>query len=554
MQIGGRSNSVSLNRIDSTGHSAIGFSGPYQHIERNVISNFCLTTSDGAGVYTWSGSLSDTGAAFSVIRENIITGASAPAGAGGGSAAGAHGIYLDDRTHDIVVEHNTISSTSHALFFHNAQRHRATNNLIYKCAHHAVALREDLAAAPGQMQGMVMENNTLFMLSDQYYPLHINSRYASVDFFSALDNNYYVNMFTPFAVKLDYAPAYPQSSVLTSRSMTLGDWQKSTGWDAHSGHNRRWWQRVRVSDTLGENMVDNGTFDTGIEGWRCWSDTALCSAQWQPAGSGQGGQLVATLPSHPRAPYGLINGNRFPITAAQSYLLSFRAQAQAPAAIRAIIRMAHEPYATVGLAQAVLVNTVYTSFSLPFTASSSDPSCRIDFEFQRGDSLWWLDDVALHPVSLDTIDNEKNVRLISNQSVLTNSFALDRGNWRDVYGTLYSSSITLQPFRSALLIADTSWVASTHPLNPAPRLNPLQLSWTVLPNGSVRFFVKAVTPTVNLTITTLNGRTVFSDELRIAAGGTSAVGVCDAGGLAAGVYIAQVKSAAAVSRVAILLP
>ncbi len=117
----GANNIVQHNRISNIGYNGIDFFGENQLISKNYIVGAQVTYDDGGGIYTVNaGNYSDVGSAGSVISYNIIKNVRGNPEGTSETYNGALGIYLDRNVHDVIVEHNTLSTVSGGIILGQA--------------------------------------------------------------------------------------------------------------------------------------------------------------------------------------------------------------------------------------------------------------------------------------------------------------------------------------------------------------------------------------------------------------------------------------------------
>jgi len=111
--------------IDSVGY--IGYAwiaGLKDTVYRNIITNYCLNSADGGGIYT-DGSNTALPQTGSLIRSNIVSNGV------GAFGFGAAGIYLDNQSSGVTVDSNTVShNTAQSLVFNGGVNIIARNNLL----------------------------------------------------------------------------------------------------------------------------------------------------------------------------------------------------------------------------------------------------------------------------------------------------------------------------------------------------------------------------------------------------------------------------------------
>ncbi|MGV3637661.1 MAG: right-handed parallel beta-helix repeat-containing protein, partial [Flavobacteriales bacterium] len=131
MRVGGGTNIVRQNRIHNTGNSGI-FVGETATVERNVISNFCVTVNDGGGIY-W-----DNGQNM-LIQDNVIRD-----GVGNIESAATNysvngrilpGIYFGNAViQNCIVQRNTVSNCSIGIQVDHtmvSQNNQVKDNILF---------------------------------------------------------------------------------------------------------------------------------------------------------------------------------------------------------------------------------------------------------------------------------------------------------------------------------------------------------------------------------------------------------------------------------------
>lgn len=125
----GQRNMVENNEIISTGYCGIVAQGDSFFIQRNLIKDFCQTIDDGGGIYS-SGDYNRKGR---VIKNNIIlNGKGVHEGTSQAEDLAANGIYMDDRSANVSIMHNTVANCSeNGIFLHNAHEIDVIGNMVY---------------------------------------------------------------------------------------------------------------------------------------------------------------------------------------------------------------------------------------------------------------------------------------------------------------------------------------------------------------------------------------------------------------------------------------
>lgn len=452
LQFEGSGSTCSYNSIDSIGYNGLGFGGENQLIERNTIRYYCLTTYDGSAIYTWSSDYALPGAAGTIIRQNIIEGGIGP---DGGVVQGnwwANGIYLDDRTRDITVDGNTISNAYHGIYFHNTKRHEARDNVVFNCSDYSILFREDDNGAAGEMADNVVVGNQVFALSDRYQCVRPSGNFNVFDY-GRLDSNRYWNPYNEFSVQVSYKPGYPGDGTTQTQLLTLAQWQDLSGDDLHSLANTEQWLPFTVTDTLGAQMITNGTFDSTVDDWGCWP-CPPGGVSWDTHSELDDGCAAIRLDYVDTVTYALAITNQFTITEGSTYLLTFSAVAPKAMTLRPIVRLGVSPYSAAGLSASVVVDTMRKDYAFVFEGALTSTQCRIDFDHKQGDSLFWMDNVSLYEVSAEPGNGLERARLFVNATEESAAQDLEGMVWLDLDGNEVRGAMSLEPYTSRILIKD----------------------------------------------------------------------------------------------------
>ncbi len=133
----GSENTIRYNRIKRTGYTGLYFRGK-SFIEFNSISYTCLVKDDGGGIYTPSSTSYN-----SEIRNNIVLHAIGSSDGLPKDTRRASGIYLDEPTGNIIVEHNTVAyCNGGGIFLHYNGSSQVSNNISYGNRYGLLASRE----------------------------------------------------------------------------------------------------------------------------------------------------------------------------------------------------------------------------------------------------------------------------------------------------------------------------------------------------------------------------------------------------------------------------
>lgn len=116
------------NKVDSIGYNGISFFRSSDiRILDNAVSYTCLVKDDGGGIYTWENQKTGNEISGNIVSYTMGEREGVPAS----KKHKAHGIYIDDRSWDLLVENNT-SAYNHdfGIYIHNARDIEISGNTL----------------------------------------------------------------------------------------------------------------------------------------------------------------------------------------------------------------------------------------------------------------------------------------------------------------------------------------------------------------------------------------------------------------------------------------
>ncbi|MBL8029315.1 MAG: right-handed parallel beta-helix repeat-containing protein [Fibrobacteres bacterium] len=471
IELRGSGTTLRENRIDSIGYIGVRVSNANCILEYNHITNCCLTKDDGAGIYAgWQATRTETGAAGTIIRKNIVTHTrSSIEGTPNKDYKPGEGIYIDDRGHDITIEDNTTAHcANNGIFLHNAKNIIVRRNNCFNNASSQIKFSEDAIVGSGYMENNRVTSNTFYSCNELQSSMLTSAAYTDT-FLAYTDSNRYCNPYTDVVIRFN-GSAY-----------SLDSWSQTKMLDAHSSLTSISLPQFHVLDTTGINLINNGTFTSGISNWSSWPSAV--SLSWDNNNKLDGGSMKVVYRNDSASSTGLVYPSAiFALTQGQYYLFSFTAISNKAATISATIREGHSPWKTLGLSKPYAINTVRSDFTSLFNATGTDNQCRVDFGNTKADSLYWLDNVSILPVAVTTLDPLKQSLLFHNPTMRDSSISLSGNGYKDINGLSVSGSILLKPFTSAILIADTAF--ATNMENQLLTKGPLPFTSTLTNNES----------------------------------------------------------------------
>ncbi|MDP2031018.1 MAG: right-handed parallel beta-helix repeat-containing protein [Thiobacillus sp.] len=268
--LAGDSGDIRENRIYGTSYVGI-LPLANSLISGNHIENTCMVFDDCSAIYTFGQNNNST------IENNTVL--HVVGGLPGKPAiipTQSQGIYLDELSSGVTVRGNTVVDADNGIQIHNAANNQIENNTFYGNRNHHIWLQEGskLLSPEGDIYGNQVLGNRLFLTSSTpairqttLLPKTDTTRFADFD-----GNRYFTFLWPNISTE-----SWPTGSL----HYTLPKWQAATtsaniprnldpsGTQVNSAS-----LGYAAFRTLGGNIVPNGNFSAGTEGWGSWNATA----------------------------------------------------------------------------------------------------------------------------------------------------------------------------------------------------------------------------------------------------------------------------------------
>jgi parallel beta-helix repeat protein len=122
---------IRYNRIINSGYCGINWKGQNGDISCNYVNGACQVLDDGGGIYTYNGyDYKQVASAGSVVKNNIVLNVFGNREGYTNTYDGGFGIYMDNNSHDILIEGNTVAYTSSAIYLHQNGKIKINNNTL----------------------------------------------------------------------------------------------------------------------------------------------------------------------------------------------------------------------------------------------------------------------------------------------------------------------------------------------------------------------------------------------------------------------------------------
>ena len=244
----GNNATVSNNIIDSTGYCGITINASNGLIEKNIINNTLLTTSDGGALYSWSSS-----AHHNVYKKNIISNVKGNVTARpAGTYKIVNALYMDNYVYNVLLTENVIYNVEGNGIVINAGAHDNVieKNTTYTC-NAGICFSDWLAG--NTVYNNRMHHNIFYANKNNSISILVQSNDNNYNVLAESDSNYLCN---PFAAEVAH---YEWS---TPQNFTLAQWRSFTTHDMHSKQSFYTWVFPGDSSMLIVNKGNNDTLHT----------------------------------------------------------------------------------------------------------------------------------------------------------------------------------------------------------------------------------------------------------------------------------------------------
>ena len=437
-------NIIERNRIDSVGYSAIDFRTSKTEIRQNLIRNFCLIKDDGGGIYTWNNPYGNN----TIEGNTIIGGDGHVYGTTDSSQVLSSGIYVDDKSSNILIADNTIARCALAgIFVHNASRLDITGNKLFNNGTRMtntergqlLVRTDDLVPGSSRMAiELKVIDNTFFAADESTYCLFLST--PSDDVLNGLGtflNNVYrapqpEQVAGWFHAGNDFCNPVQQ--------LDLSQWEETTRHVQQSIFK----QTGNYGDVPhAKNLVRNGTMSLGTDGWMIWPESA--SVVHEERNILDGPSLKVNFTARDAAP--LLYHAGIPLDKEKTYRLSFSARGSAGSTIEFVPLSATTPWNALGSYSCFALDTVARRYTYFFRPTESHKNARVNF---RGRDAFWIDNVWLSEVALRE-DSDRSVRLIVNDESHPEQIVFDQ-KYENTDGSVLSGRALLPGYSAIIVI------------------------------------------------------------------------------------------------------
>lgn len=449
---------IENNVLDSLGYNGIVFWNNAT-IQRNVVSNFCLTKSDGGGLYVWNGNKQ----AMSNIRilSNIVyNGTGAAEGAPNGAYSGANGIYLDDCTQNAELSGNTVFDCAGlGIFLHATNAVTVRSNTSYNNQESQFMIAHNNGVCPAR--GNLVQNNVFVSQQATQLVAKYESKDADLAQYGSFSNNLYAR---PFDDLFKIRAVQNEGGSIVGADLTLSRWQTKFQQDLTSANSPMTYKGYSVKK-VSDSYRLNTTFVNTNEGWSTWGPYNNGKAAWDDPNKLDGGCLRIDFPISSGKPdaYMIVTNGVGAVEKDKSYLLRFDAVASDDnKLVQVFLRQQDGPYSDISSRTRLVVSKTRKAYEIALTATAGEARAITVFQVSEDGQTVWLDNIRLQEATVAPTAPGDSLRLVYNPTTTDSTVWLD-GIYRDRANTPLRRTVTLSPFSSVVLFKDP-----TAPVPPAP--------------------------------------------------------------------------------------
>ncbi|MFD2569552.1 right-handed parallel beta-helix repeat-containing protein [Spirosoma soli] len=437
---------IENNRIDSVGFNGLSFMSDVM-IQHNVISNYCMTKTDGGGIYSWNANKLPT-QNIHIVSNIIYNGIGAPEGTLQNGHHGTNGVFLDDCMENVDLINNTVfSNRGWGIFMRGDHHINVLGNTFFDNADAQFVMYHNGGFCP--FRENVVKQNIFFSKSSSQLVARYESNTDDLDQYGLLDYNYYVR---PFADVFTIRAVYNWWQV---NEVTLDQWRNRFKQDANAKNSPLTYPEYTVK-SVNPKLRINTDFAKDGQGWSTWSPYNNGQAIWDPKKGNGNGSLCVTFPTPTTATnsYVLVTKDIGSVTKSRSFLLRFDAIASADKKIQVFIRQRDAPYQDLDKRFNLLVGPTRQHYEIAFTASADEANALLTYQLNEDGQSVWFDNIQLQEATITPTNTDDHIRLVYNPT-LKDSLVTLPGRYRDVRNRYYDRQVRVPPFRSVILLTDS---------------------------------------------------------------------------------------------------
>ncbi len=445
------------NKIDSAGYIGIRFHGSSVLIKNNLVSNFCLTKDDGAGIYHYKGKTPDVFVDRKILNNIVLNGIGTGEGTDYPDSRFAEGIYLDDNTSNVEISGNTVANCIKGIYLHYAHEIQLSSNTLYnnKVQLHMLEDNEN-----DLIRNIKFTDNISFSKGRSQLAAHLLSEKNDIGSFGMFDKNAYAS---PFQQNVMFVTEVNNEKP-SFKPLDFQNWKSVYNQEQNSTKSLIKVPSLLLKGLVSANKYRYGTFQgrTDIPWISTYSIDGKSVSSYDGSGKIDGtGSLKVSYTSQTFAKADLIIGDIGKLSSTKNYILRFSTLGLTKErSIGVSLRKSNTPYTSLTPIQYITIPAIRSNHEVLLSFPKSETNANIVFQLSGTDGTLWLDNIELYEADVDIVNPDDHIRFEYNANNAVKTVSLDK-IYVDAKNNRYQKKITLAPFTSLVLIAVGDTVAKS---------------------------------------------------------------------------------------------
>jgi parallel beta-helix repeat protein len=429
---------VEYNKIINSGFIGIQFNSDSVVLKNNYIDSFCFIKDDAGAIYTTN--VSNVNLSSRKVIGNIVLNG---IGAGAGTditSSRAEGIYMDENSNGVEITGNTTANCNRGIYMHGTKNIVIKNNTCFNNIDGQLNMTYDGLGTP--FRNHTITHNIFFAKVAKQMASSINTKYNDIESIGRFDSNYYARPIDDRSVISNITYLYSSSEY--RRVFDIAGWRSVYNKDISSKSSAKKIAPYTLDSLTSLNKISTGAFSSSNDVSNVWSN--YCTLSWGNSGVLDGGYLKS-VPTAKRSSVVLRVGA---LSSQKKYILRYSLIGTAPMSISAYLRSSDNN--SISAITYRPVSTTRRENEMLFTPSLNQTNGSLVFNVDA-QSTYYLDNIQLYEADASVTNPDDSIRFVYNANRVSKTVSLN-GDYVDVKNNKFSNAITLQPYKSAVLISN----------------------------------------------------------------------------------------------------